>query len=598
MPPQWSVDAVWDIETTQWDQFLCGALWTKDLGTRVFRTPRDLANAILSLPVGAQAWAHSGGKFDVLWLIDYLAEEGDLPDAVVTMSGSSATSVKFKDGPWMRDSARLLPMSLAKAAKIAGPDRAKGDPGIAFEDMHQNMAPEILARIEEYMVGDVTLLRDILYAVLDYAESHNIELRGTIGGTAWSTASKWCGLEDADWDAETYRMVRDAYYGGRCEVAMTLSDYIYRYDRKSAYPASLMLPVPVGEPRLCDPRAARKAFEGGKPGSYNAVVMVPESLRPPLPIRHRDRLAYPYGRVEGSWPHVELQHAVNLGCKIERFYSAVVWDQEEARLQPYAKSCFDLRDNLPVEQKDALGVWLKFLANSLTGKLGQSPEWQIVTLGDFADDSRYEQVGSSPWVWSRDVWRIPQCAMVHWAMTLTGRARVELHSQIEHAGDAWVYSDTDSCFSTRQLTRNIGEDLGDWAYEWSKKSKIAKDMRKPNGAEWEARAPKVYTYVDMSMYERIAHAKGVPGAKDGDTIDYGVWKSYTSGEIIRSDRGVKSLKVAARGGENSQGREGALFARRSLTRQFHESEEWCGARLRTGNARTRAPNVTDLARLK
>src|SRR5882672_3425842 len=128
--PQWSVDAVWDIECSEWDQFLCGALWTPEDGMREYRDPSGLANALLSLRPGAQAWAHSGGKYDVLWLVDHLAAQGELPKALVTMSGSSATSVKFKDGPWLRDSARLLPMSLKKAAKIAGPNREKGDPGI------------------------------------------------------------------------------------------------------------------------------------------------------------------------------------------------------------------------------------------------------------------------------------------------------------------------------------------------------------------------------------------------------------------------------------------------------------------------------------
>ncbi len=254
----------------------------------------------------------------------------------------------------------------------------------------------------------------------------------------------------------------------------------------------------------------------------------------------------------------------------------MTWPREKARLAPYAKKCFDLRDALPDEQKKALGVWLKFLANSLTGKLGQSPDSQVIVLGDYADDPAYEQVGTSPWVWARDTWRIPSCAMVHWAGTLTARARVELHEQILHAGEAWVYSDTDSCFATRELKRRIGEDLGEWAFEGG-------------GLKWRSLAPKVYSYMDVKKSEWVAHAKGVPGARDGDTIEMPVWRDYVEGKPISSDRGVKSLRVAARGER--------LFQRRSLTRSLHLSSEWCGARLRDGNV-TRAPNVSDLARLK
>jgi hypothetical protein len=386
----------------------------------------------------------------------------------------------------------------------------------------------------------------------------------------------WCDLEDAEWDVEVYNRVRPMYYGGRCEVARTFEQMIWRYDRKSAYPASLMESLPIGNPTVHEGAAARRALSSGKPGAFEVLIRVPESHAPPLPIRHRNRLAYPWGVVRGTWSHIELQHAIDCGAEVEDVYSAVTWPREKPQLAPYAQRCFDLRDELPKEQKKALGVWLKFLANSLTGKLGQSPDCQIIVLGDYADDPAYSQVGTSPWVWARDTWRIPSCAMVHWAGTLTARARVELHEQIVHAGAEWVYSDTDSCFATRPLTRRIGTDLGEWAFEGK-------------GERWQARAPKVYSYHDLDKDEDVAHAKGVPGARDGDTIDMAVWTDYVGGKKITSDRGVKSLRVAARGDK--------LFERRRLTRSLHLSSEWCGARLRDGNV-TRPPNVSDLARLK
>jgi DNA polymerase type B, organellar and viral len=586
----WSVDAVWDIECARWDQFLCGAIWTRDEGIRTFREPDGLADALLSLPAGSQAWAHAGGKYDVLWLIDHLAKNERVPQATVSMSGSSATSVKIKGGPWLRDSARLVPMSLARAAKIAGPNREKGDPGVAFEDLPLKWVDNpIMRRVLEYCVSDVELLRDVLLAIAGYAQSQGIELRGTIGGTAWATASKWCELEDATWDAETYGLVAPMYYGGLCAVNRTNERRIWRYDRKSAYPASLMEPLPMGNPLTCTEASAARLFARGCHGAYDATVRMPESLCPSLPIRHRNRLAYPFGTVRGIWAGLELEHALECGATIEKMHGAVAWTKEEKRLAPYAKKCFKLRDRLPDEQKKALGVWLKFLANSLTGKLGQSPESKVVALGDYADNPAYSLVGTSPWVWSRSDWRIPSCAMVHWAGTLTARARVELHRQILHVGDAWVYSDTDSVFSTRQQTRNVGDDLGEFDYEWAAKSKKPKVPSEPNGADWKCLAPKVYTYTDLSMDEAIAHAKGVPGTRDGDAIAIDVWNRYVSGEVIESDRGVKSLMTAAKGER--------LFERRKLSRSLHISNEWCGARLRNGNV-TRAPNVNDLARLK
>jgi len=607
----WSIDAVWDIECAEWDRFLVGALWTEADGVRVFREADDLADAIMGLPAGSQVWAHAGGKYDVLWLIDHLFNRmGKRPEAVVSMSGSSAASVKFRGGPWLRDSARLVPMALARAASIAGGGREKGEPGIpcrgqtcsyyrargkgcgGYCNLAMTMASKWWRLVEEYLVSDVELLRDVLRAIHAYSARQGIELRGTIGGTAWATAQEWCGLEDAEWTREAYAMTAPGYMGGMVGVGYTRAELIYRYDRKSAYPASLLEPVPIGVPKLHhDGVSARRAWGAGNPGIYYAMVEVPESNTPPLPIRHRNRLAFPWGRIDGVWSHVELQHAEAAGCKIERITRAIAWPRERPVLREYAARVFRMRDSLPEPERKALGTWLKFLANSLTGKLGQSPDHKVVRLGDYADDRDYELVGGSPWVWARDVWRIPDCAHVQWAATLTARARVELHEQQTHAGEAWVYSDTDSCFALHPLTRNVGDRIGQWAYEGmgvppASLGDTWGDLPSPDDQYgWLCEAPKVYAYNDPERGEKIAHAKGIP---DSERIVR--WLAYSRGELVSEDRGVLGLKNAARAEK--------LFKRRTLSRRLHRNEEWCGARLRGEGHRTRAPHVTALSGLK
>jgi len=602
MSYRWAIDGVWDIECAGWDRFLCGALWTPARGMEVFRTAEGLADALMSQKPGAQLWAHAGGKYDVLWLIDHLTRHGhkDKANALVSMSGASATSVKFKKGPWLRDSARLIPMSLARAAKIAGKDREKGDPGIPFDRLNEDMTPEEWRRVMDYCASDVLLLRDILRTIEGYAALQGIELRGTIGGTAWATAVKWCALDDADWQWSLFEFVRDSYMGGLCSVGKTKTEKrVHRFDRKSAYPASLMQPVPVGDAELVDGDAASAAFASGMPGSYRVQVTLPESYAPPLPYRYRGRLTYPYGTIAGTWPLVELKYAVeHCGATIEKVRKAVVWREESPILAVFSEKCFALRNSLPEEwQKKAIGVWLKYLANSLTGKLGQSPDFKIVAIGDYSDDPRYELVGASPWVWARTQKRIPDCGHVHMAATLTARARVELHQQITHAGHDWVYSDTDSCYATRFLDRNLGsltrwkrdhdeaatppeeleDELGTFAYEGA-------------GDDWTCEAPKVYAYRDPKKGEWLAHAKGVPST-DGEHVDIELYRTYTKGKPVTNDRGVMSLLIAARQ------EEGGLFQRRKLTRSLKRNAQWVGARLRCKGGETMAPHVTALARL-
>jgi hypothetical protein len=204
----------------------------------------------------------------------------------------------------------------------------------------------------------------------------------------------------------------------------------------------------------------------------------------------------------------------------------------------------------------------------LTGAFAQDPEQDVVALGEeYADKQGYEPVGNYDWIWRRKVFRISERAHVQWAGVLTSRARIELNRQISHAGDDWCYSDTDSVIATRELTRNIGDDLGQWKFEG-------------HATGFEAIAPKVYTYQDTAG-ERFARAKGIPDAVRE-------WDRINAGETIELNRGVKSLLVAAKGHK--------LFERNDGHRRVSRKEQWCGARIRVGD-RTRAPHVQELASL-
>jgi hypothetical protein len=335
---------------------------------------------------------------------------------------------------------------------------------------------------------------------------------------------------------------------------------VQRFDRKQAYPAALQKPMPTGECALLSKKTAPMAWERDRPGVYYASVNVPDMISPPLPVRFRERICYPWGELVGSWPRDELKHAVEVGCTIRKFHGGIAWAREEPLLKPHVEHCFRLREAAPTK---ALKVWLKFVANSLTGGFAQDPEFDIVALGDYADDPNYEPVGRYDWIWRRGVFAIPSRAHVHWAATLTGDARVELHRQIMHAGDDWCYSDTDSNIATRMLTRNTGNELGQWAYEGE-------------GRDFVALAPKVYKY--RSKGRRVARAKGIPRAER-------VWPRIMSGGKVTLDRGVDSLLVAAK--------TDSLFRRRSGHRHVKPREGWCGARMLDGE-RTRAPHVGDL----
>jgi len=576
------ITAVWDIETTDWDRFVCGALWREGIGVEIFKSEDDMGEALATLPKGTQVWAHAGGRFDVLWWLDWnVRKHGRVPDAKLSMSGSSISKCAIKDGPVFRDSFRLIPMSLAKASTMFGGGQTKqrldlpcvcGDNCGGYCSITHHMPAKLERRLKDYLCADIESLRDTLAGLLTYSARNNIKLAGTLAGTTWKTAKERCGLENAEWTIPEYRFIRSGYYGGRVEVARTFALRCWNYDRTQAYPSAMCGPLPTGVHRSLPALQAHRAFLSGKPGFYEAVVEIPDSLAPTLPSRHGVRLVYPWGLIGGVWARDELNHAEECGAKIKNISKAVVWMEESPILRDYMQSCFEAREAAPT---DALRTWEKLRANSLSGAFAQDPDKEIIAFGDYADDPHYEQVGRYPWIWRRSVYRIPDRGHIHYAGTLTADARVELHREIEHAGEDWCYSDTDSVKAGRPLTRNVGAGLGLWKFEGTWR-------------DAEFIAPKVYNGClelpegHQGPIRRETKAKGI-------TSQPNQWEAIRNREEIAIEAGVESFLVAARGER--------LFKKRKTTRRLKEPTEWVGGRIRCGNERTRAPNVKELGGL-
>lgn len=568
------VDAVFDIETADWDRFVCGSMWTRSEGTQVFFNEDELAGHLLALPTSTTVWAHAGGSFDVLWLLDWCYRKMDvMPESKITMSGSAIASMAVKGGPTFRDSCRLIPMSLKKASTMFPGCQQKESLGLpckcgndcgGYCSISANLPRAQRNRLQEYLEADIASLRDTMTGLIGYAEENKLQLGGTLAGSTWRTAKEWCALPDAEWEARHYLDVREGYYGGRVEGARTRAKKVWQYDRTQAYPAAMTHPLPAGAMSVHQGTAASRAYSAGRPGFYEATVIVPEMLAPPLPMRQPNRLVYPWGEVTGTWPRAELQRAEEVGGKIVKVMRAWVWSREEALLKSYMEHCFKLRESADTA---SLKMWVKLLANSLSGAFAQDPETDIIRIGNYEDDPDYEQVGRHDWLWRRSMFRIPDRGHIQYAGTLTGDARVELHTEICHAGDAWCYSDTDSVIANKPLTRNVGHGLGLWKFEGT-------------ATNFECLAPKVYSCVKDDG-KRFARAKGISDAPSH-------WDAIKAREPVAFEGGVQSLLVAARGEK--------LFQKRSQTRAMKPATEWLGGRLRDGE-RTRAPRVDDLARL-
>ena len=593
---------VLDIECSGWDTFVTGALW-QDGECLITRDPDELLDALLS--VEGDVWAHNGGRYDWLWALDKLSQRKK-SKARIYLSGSSATRIDI-GSTRLKDSFRLIPMSLNKAAGIAGEGKTEvGLPCVCGEacggycSIRLDMPESSYRVVEEYLANDCRVLDKVLETVKEFSADNDIQLRGTVGGSAWATAQKWTGIENSSWFDRHYQLARMGYYGGRTEVARMHAPKIERYDIHSAYPAALSTTaLPVGQPSLFARENAKSRFDKGDPGVWNVKMFVPEMMAPPLPVRTGERIVYPHGVISGVWARPEIERALEVGCYPVEWYWALVWDGTEPVLAETCSRIWELRARAERSGNKSLARWLKWLANSLTGKLAQDPETRAIAMaidgppkacpggecngrctpGKCCDHQctrkcgRWDSIDPRGRLWSRPAYRMPSCAYVQWAAYLTSVTRVELHKQIIHAGSDWVYTDTDSVYAARKLFRRLGDGLGWWGHEGS-------------GIDWRAIAPKAYYYRDTSKEETPTWIERVK-CKGLARLTPEAWEKYARGEQVTVDTGVEGLLTAARRG-------GSLFVRRQLSRASRRNTEWCGGRLTCGDGSTRPPTMADV----
>jgi len=571
---------VYDIECGNWTEFRLGRFTSRD-GTRSFES-RDEGVFFSTLVAQGGVWyGHFGGKYDALWIADMAVKAG-IP-WTATMRGAGIMSLKLPGGFEARDSYALIPMRLADAARMGGAEKLEvgfpcecGTSCGGFCVLARDMSPGEWASLSAYLAADCECLIAALDAAADIAAEHGISLGLTVGGTAWKTAKQWCpGVSGTTHDVASYHAVRAGYYGGRTEVYVSRAPVGERYDIHSSYPAALSrTPTPVGARRMVAGAAARRAFASQKPGVYTATVTVPEHhYSPPLPMRTPERLYFPTGRFEGIWTGLELAHAVECGATIVAIDSAIVWDTTDLVFAPYADRIWAIRDGYAREESRegiARAAWVKWLANSLTGRLAIRPDHESLQFVTRDSDGMISMAGDY------DVLRdlpggafisvssqsIDPSAHVEAAAYLTASARVELHMQLLHAGSSALYCDTDSVYSAVPLTRGLGDNLGEWGYEG--------DLR-----EWDCLAPKVYRY--QSGEKVKVKAKGM------SDLDSAGFDALADGGEWQVNRGVESVKTAISRKRDS------LFERKCLTRSLSPKEGWIGGRRHDADLGTTAP---------
>lgn len=565
-----------DIETSDWTLFVLGGTLLNGSLRFTWHDEVSFIDTLFAKP-GIEWRAHNGGKFDFLLVLEHAQRRGYRIKA--TMRGASVLKAEVYNENGQKvtfvDTYALAPVSLAKFSAAAGKAQ-KGE--YDYEKILPGMDPMSPdgAALKEYLALDLLALRDADEAWRQVIrEVGGVEPSLTIGGTAWKSASRYADKCGEDISVPTsihdYQNARAGYFGGRVEVYRQFVPEAFTCDRNSSYPAALVnQPVPVGH------RKWGRTLEGD--GTVWATVHVPECLVPPLPLRIGNRLAFPVGRFDGVWTLLELRNAIaNHGVRVIRVNRSRTAERTTDALAGWCQRVWNARE----ERKPWNGL-LKLLANSLTGKLAQSPERTGLGYAHVSDvpagAKQLTPADSHGNVWFSDAKvQVSPCARPEWSAYLTSEARIELLAELSSVGDSAVYCDTDSVFSTKPIDRNKGLGLGQWKDEGEIRN-------------WASYGPKFYRY-DRTDGKLVSKVKGQSLSVNGATPETvrESFEALVAGKAFTARAGANSIKQSIRAAGV------AAFYTKTSTKGRKPIDGWVGSRLE-GRQHTHAPTLSQLVR--
>jgi len=592
------ITGTFDIECAEWDQFLLGVTCEGVEGEReedgsVKKETKiwyDGDAMVLYLIDRGGVWfSHAGGVYDNLFVLDKFLSK----HVACQIDRSQHRVSRIVAGKLtLRDSYSLWPQGLEKlCAAIGRPEPKLPWPCECGRDCGGYCRLTLLARegdpdVEDYCRADAVSLYDAIVRLRDFAEDNGIELRGTIGRTAWICARTELGIPKSTIPVHLWRAIRQADKGGRGAIICPFSpagQVGACYDICNAYPAALgKTNLPVGDAYQLGDAEASEALDRCRPGVYTLSVLVPEdSFLPPLPWTKRFRgsgngLCFPTGEFTGTWVLPELIAAFERGVKILKVHSAITWEAEAPVFAPLVERWYEIRRS--AGKKTPLGEWISRLSKALCGVLAMRPDRQRAVF--FPEEIRLcTRRGSCRWkctkrcgafipldlfgkVWSAPYFKMADSAYPQWSAYLRALTRVQWLSQAERMGEvracgacgadvtasgpdgscpdhpdatisssnggrAVCFGNTDSLWTlSRQSPLPLGDGLGDWEYKLS-------------FYDLEVRSLTNYAYRDLATDK--LEIKGTPGLSEdawrsgSGTIDRGI---VTFGAAIGTNRGL------------------------------------------------------------
>lgn len=330
---------------------------------RAFQNIRSFLEHVLSRRYkGAYLFAHFGGRFDDVFLLQGLRRYFPLLPIGIIMNGSSAVMIEVHCGGYsvrFCDSQFLFKQSLDDMGESLG--MPKGD--CPFN------APYPLLRA--YNEQDCR----ILWHALDRAALALASLGSTLSFTLASTSLRLFRVRYLSEDIPTSSVhnaeIRPGYVASRVEDYRRLSPRGRHYDINSSFPNSQMRPLP-GRHLTTDRNIGDMTIA-------HVRVRVPDMWLPPLPIRHGGSIYFPTGEFDGWYSNDDLALLEEMGGEIVSVYKAhhyEPWDD----ISRFVTDIYNLRLK-SADDPFLSGFWKIVMNAGVYGKLGERGDKERIVFG-------------------------------------------------------------------------------------------------------------------------------------------------------------------------------------------------------------------------
>jgi len=470
---------VFDTEALDWNRlYAIGIYDGKQVLTHISDNEPNSAFIewlLNNLNDGDVVYAHNGGKYDFLFLFQYIQQNKlKIRDIKVIHASVVMLRIEYKGKVIeFRDSFAILPVSLKNLTIDYNVEHKKlqMDYNLGINDK----------RFIEYFKNDLMGLYEVLEQSKELLNSYTIA-----SATMNNYLKNFYKKKVSNYSFKVDELFRNGYYGGRVEIFKMRGENLHYYDVNSLYPSVMYdFEYPLIENNNIE---YVNEFIPDALGYYYIRVKVPETeYIPLLPYRDKEgKLLFPQGTWQGWYYSPEVSKAIELGYDV-KVIKGYVFKRTDYIFREFVDYYYNIKKNSSGAKK----FIAKLMLNSLYGKFGQHRELDTFEV---SEDSPYMYL---PYLNLVRVKTLSYAKYIHSEIAglITSYARLRLYSLFERAGKENIYyCDTDSVITSKEL--NTSDKLGDIKNEDNIKSFIAIN-------------PKVYAYITTDNSKIVIKAKGL-----------------------------------------------------------------------------------------